>query len=217
MFVVIDGIDGAGKGTQLELVQRELESQWKTVKVLDYPRYGKPSAFAVEKYLNWLYGSDVSPKLWSLFYALDRFDDYMDYKNENNQYDYILANRYVSASMIHQWGKIIDDSQRQEFLKWLEDLEYSVFGIPKPDITLFLNVSPEMSDKLVAKKEKRSYIASDTNKDIHESDTDHMKNAYNVAQEIAASHSDWIKIDCEEQGEMLERQVITKKILEKII
>lgn len=216
MFIVIDGIDGSWKWTQLKLVQKALESQGKKVFVLDYPRYWKTSAFAVEKYLNGEYGKNISPKLSSIFYALDRFDDSFNFRDLRESYDYIISNRYVSASMIHQWGKIWDQWEREEFLRWLTDLEYNIFWIPKPDKTLFLNVSPKMSNSLVEKKEKRDYIKWDHNKDIHEADVNHMIDAYMVAHEIVEKNADWIKIDCEKNGKILPKEEITQKILETI-
>ena len=158
MFIVIDGIDGSGKGTQTQLLVETLEKQGKKVKLLDYPRYGEPSAFAVEKYLNGTYGTQVSAKQASIFYALDRFDSSFDFRDDLETYDYIISNRYVSANIIHQAGKITDPLERDDFVAWLEDLEYNIFGIPKPDKTIFLNVSPEMSQKLVLKKEEREYL-----------------------------------------------------------
>ena len=130
-----------------------------------------------------------------------------------DDYDYIVSNRYVSASMIHQWGKIQDSWEREKFLHWLEDLEYNIFKIPRPDKTIFLNVSPEMSNILVEKKEKRDYIKNEWNKDLHESDDNHMIDAYKVAQEIAKENPDWFQIDCEKDGRMLSKEEITKKIL----
>jgi dTMP kinase len=110
-----------------------------------------------------------------------------------------------------------DLSERKEFLDWLEDLEYNIFKIPKPDKVIFLNVTPQMSNTLVEKKEKREYISNDQNKDINESDSTHMKNAYTAANEIVKMYSDWVKIECEEDGKMLPREVITRKILDIII
>jgi dTMP kinase len=74
------------------------------------------------------------------------------------KYDYIISNRYVSANMIHQTGKIKDKEEREEFLDWLEELEFDIFEIPKPDKVIFLNVSPEMGQKLVLNKESREYL-----------------------------------------------------------
>ncbi len=217
MFIVIDGIDGSGKWTQLKRVTEQLQSLWKTVLILDFPRYWEKSAFMVEKYLNGEYGKEVNPKQASIFYAIDRFQAYVDVQSDFKNYDYIISNRYVSANTIHQAGKISDKNERKEFIEWLEDLEYNIFWIPKPDKTIFLNVSPQMSQKLVLKKEEREYLKWWKKMDLHEEDVDHLKNAHASAMEVVESHSDWVKIDCEEAGEMRNIEDITEMIMEEII
>lgn len=217
MFVVIDGIDGSGKWTQIQLVAESLKSQGKKVQILDFPRYGEKSAFMVEKYLNGEYGKDISAKQASIFYAVDRFQSYHDNKQNFDEYDYILSNRYVSASMIHQAGKISDENEKQEFLKWLEDLEYNIFWIPKPDKTIFLNVSPEMSQKLVMKKQQREYLKWWKKMDLHEEDKNHLTNAHASAMQIVQDHSDWVKIDCETNGNMRAIDEITQDIINEIV
>ena len=217
MFIVIDGIDGSGKWTQIELVAKELEKQWKTVKILDFHRYWEKSAFMVEKYLNWDYWTEISAKQASIFYAVDRFQAYHDEKKDMKEYDYILSNRYVSANMIHQAGKISDIKEKEEFLEWLSDLEYNIFGIPKPDKTIFLNVSPQMSQMLVLKKEKREYLKWWKKMDLHEEDKNHLINAHASAMSIVQQNLDWVKIDCEEDLKMRNIDDITKNILDVII
>ena len=216
MFIVIDGIDGSWKWTQLKLVTKKLESLWKTVLILDFPRYGEKSAFMVEKYLNWEYGKDVSAKQASIFYAVDRFQSYTDIKEKRGTYDYIISNRYVSANIIHQAGKIADQTERKEFIEWVEDLEYNIFCIPQPDKTIFLNVSPEMSQKLVLKKEEREYLKWWKKMDLHEEDMNHLKNAHASAMEVVKSHPDWVKIDCEQESEMKSMDNITEMIMKEI-
>lgn len=216
MFIIIEGIDGSGKGTQIELVAKEIEKKWKTVKILDFPRYWEKSAFMVEKYLNGEYGKDISAKQASIFYAIDRFQSYHDNKENLNNYDYILSNRYVSANMIHQAGKIQDPIERINFLHWLEDLEYNIFGIPQPDKTIFLNVSPDMSQKLVLKKEEREYLKNGKKMDLHEADKNHLIHAHKSAMEIVNQNPNWVKIDCEENNEMKSIEEITKSILNEI-
>ena len=216
MFVVIDGIDGSGKWTQIELVSEQLKKEGNDVLVLDFPRYWEKSAFMVEKYLNGDYGKEVSAKLASLFYAVDRFESYQEWKQDFENYDYILSNRYVSANMIHQAWKIQNKSEREEFLEWLEDLEYGIFGIPKPDKTIFLNVSPEMSQKLVLKKAEREYLKGGKKMDLHEEDKYHLTHAHSSAMEIVNSHPDWIKIDCQSDDKMRSIDDITKDILVEI-
>ncbi len=217
MFIVIDGIDGSGKGTQVEILRKHFEWIGKKVKILDYPRYWYASSFMVQKYLNGEYGKTLSPKLASIFYAIDRYDSMMDKKYVDfDSYDYIISNRYVSANMIHQTGKIEDDNEAKEFLDWLYDLEYNIFWIPKPDKVIFLNVTPEVSQNLVLKKEKREYLKDGKKMDLHEEDINHLQNAWDKAMKVVEMYDDWVKIDCVENGEILPIEEITQKILSEI-
>ena len=217
MFIVIDWIDWSGKGTQVALLEEKLKALWKKVKILDYPRYGEKSAFFVEKYLNWDYGKNVTAKQASLFYAMDRYDDSFNIKADLENYDFIISNRYVSASMIHQAGKIENKIERQEFLDWLYDLEYNILNLQKPDLTIFLNVSPETSQKLVLKKDDREYLKDWKKMDIHEEDKNHLINAHKSAMSVVEKFQDWIKIDCEENWKMKSIEKINSEILEKIL
>ena len=216
MFVVIDWIDGSGKWTQVKLIEENLKKLGKKVKILDYPRYWNKSAFAVEKYLNWEYGKDISAKQASIFYAIDRFDDSFNLNNDFEKYDYIISNRYVSSNMIHQAWKISDKKEREEFLDWLEELEFWIFWIPKPDKIIFLNVTPKMSQKLVLMKEDRDYLKWNKKMDLHEEDKNHLQNAHNSAMSVVEKYN-WIKIDCEKNGEMRSIDEINKEILNEII
>lgn len=171
----------------------------------------------VEKYLNGKYGSDVPSKRASVFYAIDRYDDLHDRASKLSEYDYVISNRYVSASMIHQTGKLSTLDERKEFLHWLDHFEYSIMGIPRPDAVFFLDVSPTVSQKLVEKKEKRDYISGEKNKDLHEADPNHLQNAYDAAHDVLKIFPDWQKIDCCQDGDILPKEVITQKILSRIL
>jgi len=217
MFIVIDWIDWSGKGTQVKRVVKKLKEIWKTVKLLDYPRYGEKSAFMVEKYLNGDYGKEIWPKLASVFYAIDRYDDSFNFRKDLEKYDYIISNRYISSNIIHQAWKIKEITKKEDFIKWLEDLEYNIFGVPKPDKTIFLNVSPEMSQKLVLKKSERNYLKNGKKMDLHEEDKEHLQNAHETAMIVAQNQSDWVKIDCEKSWEMRSIDEITKSIMKEII
>ena len=218
MFIVIDWLDGSGKGTQTKLVVAELEKLWKKVLLLDYPRYWEASAYFVERYLNGAYGKDLSPKLASIFYALDRFEDSFNFKDHIDEYDYIISNRYVSANMMHHGGKIKDPTARLEYISWLKTLEFEIFGIPVPDKVLFLDVPPEVSQKLVDKKEKRAYIDWGASKDLHEADEYHLRDAYVAAKHIVSHFPEsWESIECCQGWEILPVEEITQKILTKIL
>lgn len=216
MFFVIDWIDWSWKWTQLELVKKELEKMWKTVKVFDYPRYWLPLSHYVEKYLNWWYGQ-VSAKLWSLFYALDRFDESEEIKKSIKEYDYVIANRYVSSNIIHQASKIETEDEFDEFIDWLNDLEFWICSIPKPDKTIFLSVAPDVSKELIKTKEKREYIKWDVNEDLHEKDKNHLIKAFEKAQK-ASKKLGWDKIEClDENLKIRSREDIKNEILKKVI
>lgn len=217
MFIVIDWIDGSGKWTQVKLISEYLESIWKKVKVLDYPRYDEQSSFMVKKYLNWEYWKEVSAKLASIFYAIDRYESSFDIRKDFETYDYIISNRYVSASMIHQTGKIENPDERKAFLDWEYDLEYNIFGIPKADKVIFLDVPPNVSQKLLAMKEKREYIKNSTNLDLHEADKNHLVKAWNAAIEVCNMYDDWVRLDCTKDWEILSIEEIKNMILAEIL
>ncbi|MDD2515611.1 MAG: thymidylate kinase [Candidatus Gracilibacteria bacterium] len=216
MFIVIDGIDGSGKGTQTELLKTELEKLGKKVKIYDFPRYEEDASIMVRKYLNGAYGRGLGAKPASIFYAIDRFDASFSLREDLKNYDYIISNRYTSASMIHQGGKIKDENELKDYVKWLEDLEFNIFGIVKPDKTIFLTLPVDTAIKLVEMKKKREYIKNGDNKDIHEDDKDHLINAYNSAQKVATMQN-WTKIECVENGILLPKSEITQKILKEVL
>ena len=119
--------------------------------------------------------------------------------------------------MIHQAGKISNEKEKQEFLDWLYELEYEIFNINKPDLTIFLNVSPEMSQKLVLMKEEREYLKNWKKMDIHEEDKNHLINAHKSAMSVVEKFKSWTKIDCEQDWEMKSIEDINKEILNKIL
>ncbi len=206
LFIVIDWIDSVWKNTQVRLLEKKLKDLWKKVLILDYPRYEKTSSFAVKKYLSWKYGNNISAKQASIFYAIDRFDDL--YNLNIKYYDYIIANRYTSSNMIHQWWKIKDKDKRNIFYKWLEDLEYNIFWLPKPDKIIYLNMTLDNSLKLLKKRWNK--------KDIHEKDIKHLKNAYKIWLDLVKRNG-WIKIECEEKNKLRNIEDINKEIFEKLI
>ncbi len=216
MFIVIDWIDWAGKSTQLELLKNYLENLWKTVKKITYPNYESDSCFFVKKYLNWGYWNSLWAKEASLFFALDRFDSKKSLLEDLQNYDYVISDRYVSANMIHQWWKILDREKRKEFLNWIYDLEYNILSLPKPDLTIFLNISVELSRKLISSRESKNYIKSSSQKDIHEEDLEHLQNAKNAVEEVVKMQENFRKIECEKDWKILTREEILEKIIGEI-
>lgn len=216
-FIVIEGTDGSGKGTQVHLLVNRLKEEGKTVEMVDFPQYDSPSSYFVAKYLRGEYGTadEVGAYTASLFYALDRYDKSFDIKRWLEEGVTVIANRYVSANMGHQAGKIDDVEKRDAYLEWLHNLEYSMCGIPVPDQTIFLFVPPELGQKMVDHKTLRDYTGG-KQRDIHEADLEHLRKASEAYVYVAKKYN-WTTIPCTEEGEMLTREAIHERLYETIV
>src|SRR3989339_472107 len=159
MFIMIDGIDGSGKSLQAELLINRLKKENYPVEIISFPQYGQKSAAAIEEYLNGLYGTaeEVGPHRASVLYAVDRFAAAPKIRNWLQENKIVIANRYVSSNMGHQGGKIKDNEERKKFFEWNDDLEYNIFGIPRPDLNIILHVTASIAQELVDKKAAREY------------------------------------------------------------
>lgn len=215
-FIVIEGTDGAGKGTQLGLLTERLKREKICFEICDFPQYEKPSAFFVEKYLHGEYGKseEVGPYRASLFFGLDRYDKSHEIKKWLSEGKVVISNRYTTSNMGHQAGKIKNVKERENFLNWLNDTEYKILGNPKPDRVIFLNVKPEIGQKLVESKGTRAYLKG-KKKDILEEDLKHLKNAYKAYNYVAKKFS-WTTIDCAPKGTLLSREDIHELIWKKL-
>ncbi len=215
-FIVIEGTDGSGKKTQTDLICKRFEKEGKTVKKIDFPRYGTPSAYFVEKYLAGGYGTSeqVSAKKASLFYALDRLDFGREMNKWIDEGCIVISDRYTTSSMGHQAGKIDNIPKRNEFLDWLSDLEYNICEIPKPDLVIFLSVLPEVSFKLIGERQA-SKDTKGTKRDIHELDFDHMKKSYEAYLHVAKRFG-WEAVDCSPSGKILPLDEISGVVWGKV-
>lgn len=213
MLIVIDGIDASGKKTQVDLLYKFLTEKWKSVKIIDFPRYEKESSYFVRQYLNGEYGKDLSAKMSSLFFTMDRFEASIELKKDLLKYDYIIANRYTSSSMMHHGCKIQDTSERKKFLDWLEDMEFNICTIPQPDMVFFLSMSFENNLNLL---QTRAYEKWTTELDLHEWDNEYLQKAWQTAHDISSQYG-WKTIDCEDGSwNLLQRTKITQKIIDQI-
>ncbi len=206
-FIVIDGTDGSGKGTQTQLLIEELKVNGFEVEMADFPQYGQKSAGMVEEYLNGKFGQ-VGPQAASIFYAVDRFDASFKIRQWLEEGKVVVSNRYVTANAGHQGGKIADDIERHKFFRWLNNLEYDIFGIPKPDLNVILYMPAEIAQKLVDQKaaEQRAY-AEGKKRDLHEADLDHLKNAERVYLEIARLFPNTKLVECVTKSEQAKYDV----------
>lgn len=207
-FIVIDGTDGSGKTTQFNLLVDKLKAEGFLVELADFPQYNTKSAGLVEEYLGGKYGGadDVTPYQSSIFYAVDRYDASFKIRQWLKEGKIVVANRYVSASLGHQGGKIDNPLERKVFFNWLYELEYKLFNIPKPDLSLILHVEADIAQKLAANRHREDWVGK--TRDIHEENLGHLKKAEQVYLEIAKTFPDFKLIKCTREGEIMSREEI---------
>ncbi len=215
-FIVIDGTDGSGKATQTKLLVEKLTKVGQPVKMIDFPRYGEKSAGLVEEYLNGKYGSanEVGPYRGSIFYACDRYAASFEIKKWLAEGNIVISNRYVSSNMGHQAGKIKNLAARDEFLDWLDNLEYNIFQIPRPDLTILLFMPPEIGQQLVDKKGHRDYVGG-KKRDIHEADLQHLIDAASAYKYVADKYG-WITISCAPNNNLAKIEDINEQLWQEV-
>lgn len=200
----IDGTDGCGKQTQFDKLCERLKNENINFKTVSFPNYKSDSSALVKMYLAGNFGknaNDVNAYIASTFYAADR---YATFKKEKLDEYYknggiILADRYTTANMVHQAGKITDNDKRQKFLDWLWDFEFNLYGLPIPTKVFFLNMPTKYSVKLMENRENK--ITNQSEKDIHEKDFNYLNQSYNAACCLAKQYN-WYEIKCIQNNEI---------------
>lgn len=219
-LIVIDGTDGSGKATQVDLLAKRLKKDGYTVKIIDFPEYyknffGKFIGHCLsEQYYNFV---KVHPKIASVLYAADRFESKKETEKWLAKGYIVIANRYVSANQIHQGGKIKNQKKRAEFIKWLDEMEYGVFKIPKPNIVFYLSVPLDMSLAMMKernKKSKRNYVGN--KKDVHEVDIDFQKNSRESALWLAKTQKNYVQINCTSKNKIRSREDIHEEVYKDV-
>lgn len=210
---VIDGTDGSGKQTQFDLLKKHLSEDGIDYRTVSFPNYDSPSSALVKMYLSGEFGEnakDVSPYIASTFYAADRYATFKkDFKEYYDNGGIILADRYTTANMVHQAGKIDDETEREKYLNWLFDLEFNIYGLPVPTEVFFLNMPPKKVEELIKNRENK--FTHNDKKDIHERDSKHLEESYNAACSLVDKY-DWNEIKCVKNNEIRTREDIHNEI-----
>ncbi len=214
-LIVIEGLDGSGKSTQLELLYKNLKEKGIDCRTVSFPDYEHPSSTLVKMYLGGEFGQkpeDVNAYAASTFYAVDRYASFKKYWGEYyNNGGTIIAGRYVTSNAVHQNSKLSEDKW-EAFLNWLYDFEYNKMGIPKPDKVIFLDMPIEVSQKLMSGR----YKGDEDKKDIHERDTDYLEHCRKSAL-FTADYSGWDKISCAKNGEARTIEDIAEQVLSEVL
>lgn len=201
-LIAIEGIDASGKRTHTQVLLERLRAAGVAATALSFPRYGETFfAAEVERYLNGDYGAlkDLDPRLVSLLFAGDRFESRDLITKAMSDHEVVLLDRYVASNLAHQ-GARMEAEYRQEFVDWLSRLEHCVYGLPKPDLTVLLDVSPVTSGILLGRKPARSY--TNLSADIHERDSEYLSRCRDMYLWLARNQagSEWTVVPVETDG-----------------
>ena len=214
-LIVIEGTDGSGKSTQFRRLTEHLSLDSQEFKTLVFPQYSEPSSALIRMYLGGEFGhkpTDVNAYAASAFYAVDR---YASYKKDWGQYyengGLIVSDRYTTSNAVHQASKEPKDKQ-SEYLKWLYEFEYDRLGLPRPDLTIYLDVPTEYTEKLLRSREEKT----NTQADIHEQDMQYLATCRETGK-AAATYYGWTVISCVKDGVMRSIEDIHNEIYQHVM
>ena len=213
-LIVLEGLDGSGKGTQAKLLAKHLTVTDHLVREITFPDYDSDSSALVKMYLAGQFGDkpdDVNAYAASTFYAVDRFASYQRvWKNDYASGGLILSDRYTTSNAVHQGGKL-EGKAREEFFSWLYDLEFNRMGLPKPDLVLWLDMPVEIAETLMRRRERDT----STKADIHERDDGYLHKCREVAQQ-AADYFGWTRVSCVRDGKLRSIEDIHEELYARV-
>ena len=214
LIIIESGSDASGKATQSEELLKKLTADGYNVRKVEYPNYKSESSTLVKMYLRGDFGKnadDVDAYIASTFFTADR---YASFKTEWEEFyrsgGIVIADRYTTSNMVHQASKM-EIEERDKYLDWLDDYEYNLFKIPRPDEVIFLNVPVDYSIKLM--ENRKNKFTGEEEKDIHESDKNYLRKTYNNSLYIADKYN-WKRVECVENEQLRTIEDISNEIYE---
>lgn len=217
MLIVIEGLDGAGKSTQVKMLKEYLESVCERLEYIHFPRYNSPVyGELISRFLQGAFGSIdmVHPQLVALLFAEDRHNAAAQIRRILDSGGTVLLDRYVYSNIAYQCAKLSDSREAIELRDWILKTEYEQFALPRPDLNIFLDVPVGFVEKnLCASRggDDREYLQGGC--DIHEADIDFQKRVRDIYLEQAVRDSSFIVVDCSDaEGSILPKETIFSKL-----
>lgn len=217
MLVVLEGLDGAGKSTQVRKLKEYLGTVSKSLDYIHFPRYDSPVyGGLIGKFLRGGFGSieSVHPQLVALLFAEDRHAALAGIQRSLKNGGTVLLDRYVYSNIAYQCAKLPDPDEAEELREWILDTEFGQFGLPRPDLNIFLDVPISFVEKSLNSSrdgDEREYLQGQ--KDIHEADISFQKKVRAMYRRQASLDPSLVVVDCAaEDGSMLPPDVIFSRI-----
>lgn len=217
ILIAIEGIDGAGKGTQVQALVKRFHESGLSCGTLQFPRYSETTfGAAIGDFLNGRFGTldQVHPQLAAVLYAGDRFeskDVLLQLLDEN---DVVVLDRFTGSNLAHQAAKL-EGEQRQELSRWIDHVEHVVFGLPRPDLNVLIDISSDWSRQLVSRKAARDY--TDQEADLQEADVPYQEKVRRCYLDVANQRSDWAIVNSvDEAGSLKSIEDVNNDIYSRV-
>lgn len=193
-LIALEGIDGSGKRTQVDLLAAALRAKGQSVYSTGFPQYGSWFGKMVGQFLNGELGplESVDPHFTALLYAGDRYEAKPKLEAALNNGQIVVADRYIASNLAHQTARATPE-KRTAFVEWIEHLEYGIYGLPREDLVLYLRVPPVEAQKLVVQKSQRSYTSAQ--RDLQEASLRHLEDAARM-YDFLSKRDSWKTIGC---------------------
>jgi len=215
-LVAIEGIDGSGKGTQSRMLHERLNAEGIRAALIGFPQY-EQTLFgrAVGQFLNGRFGAldEVDPFLVSLLYAGDRFESRDLLLEALASNDIVVLDRYVPSNLAHQGAKC-EAVERAALIEQIEQIEYEVYSLPRPDLVLLLDLPVDEAQRLIATKAQRSY--TDRAADLQEADADYLRGVREVYLELSRATPNWHCLACAADGRIRGVDEIAEEIYQTV-
>lgn len=193
-LIAIEGIDGSGKGTQAARLAAALKARGFSTALWGFPRYGETFFGArVGEFLNGRFGAleAVHPFLAALLFAGDRLECRGRLQELLANHQFVVLDRYVASNVAHQAAKR-EGGERRALREWIEHVEFDIHQLPRPDLTVLLDLPADVARKLVARKQPRDYTAAAA--DLQEADLDYQRRVRELYLELCGERADWRKV-----------------------
>lgn len=212
-LIAIEGADGAGKHTTSHSLADLLRTNGKRAEVVSFPRYQETTGgYALGEFLSGRIPTTVTPTAAAVLYALDRLESVEEIARLSSQNDFIIFDRYIASNIAYQSAKVHSKDQ-DHMISWITDLETTKFGIPLPNLSVFLDTSIEVSRNLIELKAVRDY--TDRKFDEHEIDQTLQQNVRLNYRKMVEEGvlGPWIRVETDQGGKMRSKEDITVDVL----